>query len=167
MHMKKQGTTPADRRHGRYGKETGGCMALPFPLGNFPGIPVEYVEVLRTKRILDTAGFLKATPTAHDSVKLASSTGIPAGRIREIRALCDLARIRGVGAETARVLYHAGIRSTDQLAESDAALLYRELNALPGAYKDVIRPMQEKDLRESIECARFIIQREHSQREHV
>jgi predicted RecB family nuclease len=165
--VKKQGNAPAERRDNHSGKDTAGCLAVPVPLERFPGIPMEYVEVLRSKGIGDTESFIEATLTNHESTMLASSTGIPAGRIMEIRALCDLARIRGMGAATARVLYHAGIRSAGQLAEADPALLYKELKTYPGAYKDVILPLRENDLRESIRCAGIIVQRERRQREQV
>jgi hypothetical protein len=165
--MKNKGTDPADRKDNSSGNETTVCLAVPFPLERFPGIPLEYVEVLRSIGIGDTAGFLEATTTNHESAMLAFSAGIPASRIREIRALCDLARIRGIGAATARVLYHAGIRSAGQLAETDPAMLYKEIKAHPGAYKEVILPMQEKELRICIRCAGIIIRWERGQREQV
>ena len=50
-------------------------------LNEFPGIPLEYVQVLRSRGIVQADRLLEATRTAEHLGRLAADTGIPAGRL--------------------------------------------------------------------------------------
>jgi hypothetical protein len=107
-------------------REAASYLAKPIPLGNFPGIPLEYLEVLKSKGIRNSLDFFEASQTDQERRELGLRTGIPTSRITEIHSLCDLTRITGIGGVAARMLYHAGIRSVDQFAAGEAAGLMGE-----------------------------------------
>lgn len=102
-------------------REAGSYLARPFPLSEFPGIPLEYTEVLKSKGIRNTRDFFESVQSAEQRLEMAKLTGIPASRLTEIYTLCGLSRITGVGGIYARIIYHAGIRSVKQFAATDTA----------------------------------------------
>ena len=101
-------------------REAGSYLARPFPLSNFPGIPYEYVELLKSKGIKNTKNLFEEVQLEHQQAQLAANTGIPVYRLKELFSLCDLSRITGVGGLFARVVYEAGIRSTVEFARTEA-----------------------------------------------
>lgn len=110
-------------------REAGSYLARPFPLTDFPSIPHEYTEVLKTKGIRSTRDFFESLQTPSQRKQITKQTGIPEARLHEIYSLCDLSRITGVEGFYARIIYHAGIRTVGDFAETDAkshARLYLE-----------------------------------------
>ena len=103
-------------------REAGSYLARPFPLSDFPGIPYEYVEVLKANKIRNTREFFQGVQTTRQQQEVAGKTGIPKERLKEIFALCDLSRITGVGGVFARIVYEAGIRSVEEFARTGAAI---------------------------------------------
>lgn len=97
-------------------REAASYLARPFPLSDFPGIPYEYTELLKSKGIRNTRRFFELAQTDEQRKKMAGNTGIPEERLRELYALCDLSRITGVGAAMARMVYESGIRSTREFS---------------------------------------------------
>jgi hypothetical protein len=97
-------------------REAGSYLALPKPLSDFPGIPFEYTESLKSKGIKTTRDFFQGAQTGPMRVELASKTGIPEARLLELFVLCDLSRITGIGGTAARLFYEAGIRSVHEFA---------------------------------------------------
>lgn len=102
-------------------REAGSYISLPFPLSDFPGIPLEYSEVLKTRGIRNTRDFFETVQNTAQRTLMAKQTGIPILRLREIFALCDLSRITGVGGFYARIIYEAGLRSVYDFATTNAA----------------------------------------------
>lgn len=100
-------------------REARSYQAKPFPLSNFPGIPFEYTELLKSKGIGHTRSFFELAQTEIQREEMARKTGIPKERIKELYVLCDLSRITGVGAAMARMVYEAGIRSTADFAVTE------------------------------------------------
>ena len=103
-------------------REAGSYLARPFPLADFPGIPYEYVEVLKANKIRNTREFFQGVQTTRQQQEVAGKTGIPKERLKEIFALSDLSRITGVGGVFARIVYEAGIRSVEEFARTGAAI---------------------------------------------
>ena len=89
-------------------------------LEEFPGIPFEYTEALKSRGILHADHFLKAAAAPEDRKQLAAATGIPEMRLEELHALCRLALIPGVAPSGARALYHAGIRNRSNEGGSES-----------------------------------------------
>ncbi len=114
-------------------REAGSYLARPFRLSDFPGIPFEYTEVLKSRGLKNTRDFFEKVQTGEQKARVSKETGIPVERLWELHALCDLSRITGVGGVFARVVYEAGIRSCREFAWTDA----------PGHYK-LYRKMMEK-----------------------
>jgi hypothetical protein len=155
--MSEQGSV-ADHPHEDVNRErASACLAEPAPLHLFPGIPFEYVEVLKSRGIDDSGIFLGVTRTLPHRTGLATATGIPAYRIEEIRSLCDLSRVRGVVPGVARVLYYVKIRSVEQLARESASAIVQKVVPCSGTYARVIRSMNEKMMADCIRCARRIV----------
>lgn len=121
-------------------RDTKGYFCGKVPLSKFPGIPFEFVEVLKSHGISHARGFFESVQTAGQRKKISATTGIPEARLREIFSLCDLSRIPGADANFARVIYLAGIRSMDEFAESDAGMLERKISAIIEKHGYGIKP---------------------------
>ena len=124
-------------------REAGSYLAKPIPLSDFPGIPFEYTESLRSKGIRNTRDFFQLAQTGPKRSELASKTGIPLARLSELYALCDLTRITGVGGSMARFCYEEGFRSVTEFAGAEA----QHFSNFP-----------EKDIRYCIHYARVIVE---------
>jgi hypothetical protein len=122
-------------------------------LEEIPGIPMEYTEVLKTRNIQCTNEFTEATRTRQQREALAAFTGIPRGRIEEIRSLCDLSRIDGIPATAVRALYHAGIRSVEVLAEQPAAALWQKLTSESSPYGSALLSLKMEETAEWVNRA--------------
>ena len=154
--MTRERSTPRESGKQGRGANRAACMASPVPLEHFPGIPYEYTEVLKSKGIASSACFLQMTRSDKQCTSLAGSTGIPENRIREILALCDLARIRGMGPKVARGFYQAGIRSVRQLAGADIRSMCTRLHNVSGAGSGANPAPGLREMEEFIRCAGII-----------
>ena len=123
-------------------REAGSYQAKPFPLSDFPGVPFEYTEALRSLGFRNTRDFFELAQTGPLRSELASISGIPEARLLELFALCDLSRITGVGGTMARFCYEAGIRSVREFA---------------GVKSLQFSEFPEEDIRYCIEYARVIV----------
>jgi len=115
-------------------REAGSYLSKPFPLSDFPGIPYEYTELLKTRGIRNTRDLFEKLQVKREQDALAASTGIPVYRLKELHALCDLSRITGVGAVFARVIYEAGIRSLSGFAKTDVQVQVEKYRAVIEKY---------------------------------
>ncbi len=139
-------------------REAGSYLAKPFPLADFPGIPLEYTEVLKTREIRNTRDFFESVQNTAQRTLIAKQTGIPESRLREIFALCDLSRITGVGGYYARIIYEAGIRSVYDFAATDVATHnkhYREVLEKRGF---PVKKLSEDDLQYCLDYATLLTQ---------
>jgi len=138
-------------------REAGSYLARPFPLSDFPGIPFEYTELLRTRGFHNTRMLFEQAQTLEQQMLLSKDTGIPAYRIRELYCLCDLSRINGVGALFSRVLYEAGIRSPEDYAQSEAADTLERCRKVIGKHAYAAGKLGEKDMQYGINYARVVV----------
>ena len=137
-------------------REAGSYLSRPFPLSNFPGIPFEYIEVLRSKKITNTRLFFEQAQSTSQQNEIANKTGIPAVRLKEIFALCDLSRITGIGGIFARIAYEAGIKSTKEFARTDAVIHTKKYMAVIDKHGYAIGQLTEEDIQYCIDYARLI-----------
>jgi hypothetical protein len=137
-------------------REAGSYLARPFPLADFPGIPYEYTESLKSRRIRNTRDFFDSVQESGAMEPLSRSTGIPVERLKEILALCDLSRITGVGGVFARVVYDAGIRSTREFAKTDAPTHFRKYMEVIDTYGYAAGHFVEEDIQYCIDYAKVI-----------
>jgi hypothetical protein len=137
-------------------REAGSYISKPFPLSDFPGIPLEYTEVLKTRGIRNTRDFFVSVQNIAQRTLMAKQTGIPESRLREIFALCDLSRITGVGGFYARIIYEAGIRSVYDFAATDATTHNRHYREVLEKRGYPVKKLSEDDLQYCIDYATLI-----------
>jgi hypothetical protein len=139
-------------------REAGSYLARPFPLSDFPGMPHEYVEVLKSKGIRHTREFFELARTDEQQMDLSHQTGIPLARVKELFALSDLSRITGIGGVFARIVYEAGVKSVEQFALTSAAVQYQKYMAIINKYKYPAGHFCEEDIQYCIDYASVILE---------
>lgn len=135
-------------------KPASGDSSLPYALIEFPGIPFEFTEVLKTKGIVHTAHFLKATQRKADRIRLASDTGIPVRRLEEMLTLCRLTRISGIDPVLSRAFYHAGIRSVNALADESVNSIMQKLTGRGVAYPELTGSLKVEGIQSILKHAK-------------
>lgn len=138
-------------------REAGSYIAKPIPLSSFPGIPFEYVELLKSRDIKSTKDFYEIVQSEREQENLSVSTGIPAYRLKELSSLCDLSRITGVGGIFARVLYEAEIRSTEDFASTETASLLKACQFVIEKHGYAVGKLGEEDMNYGIHYARLVV----------
>lgn len=139
---------------------TAGKSMLParaFPLSDFPGIPFEYTELLKSRGIRNTRDLFEQVQTKEQQAELSRETGIPEYRLEELSSLCDLSRITGVGAVFARVVYETGIHSSREFAGSDIPSLLTRCHAVIEKHGYAIGKLGKKDILYGINYANVIV----------
>ena len=137
-------------------REAGSYIAKSFPLSSFPGIPFEYVELLKSRGMKNTKNFYEQVQTEQKQAVLSASTGIPSYRLKELLCLCDLSRITGVGGVFSRVLYEAGINSTAAFAGTDASTLLERCRKVIEKHGYAVGNLGEEDMNYGIHYARVV-----------
>lgn len=138
-------------------REAGSYLARPFPLSEFPGIPFEYVELLKSMGIRHTGDFFEQLQSEQQQETMAAGTGIPDYRLGELLALCDLSRITGVGGVFARILYEAGIRSTEAFAGMEIRATLLACHKVIEKHGYPAGKLGEKDIRYSQHYALVVV----------
>ena len=142
-------------------REAGSYVAKPLPLSSFPGIPFEYVEILKSKGIKNTKNLFEQVWSEQRQGELSAITGIPVYRIKELYTLCDLSRITGVGGIFARVLYEAGIHSPESFANTDTYTLLKSCQAVIKKYGYAVGNLGEEDMNYGINYASVVVACDH------
>jgi hypothetical protein len=137
-------------------REAGSYLSRPFPLSDFPGIPFEYIEILKSQGLRHTRDLFEKLQSDQQPAELTATTGIPAYRLKELFSLCDLSRITGVGGIFARVLYEAGIRSAKEYSLNDAASTLKRCREVIDKYGYAAGKLGEKDVQYGINYARLV-----------
>jgi hypothetical protein len=137
-------------------REAGSYLSKPFALSGFPGIPLEYTEVLKSRGIRNTREFFESVQSDQQRKQMAEKTGIPEARLRELFSLCDLSRITGVGGFYARILYQSGIRSVHDFTATDSATLHRKYMEILEKRGYPVQPLGEDDLQYCIDYATIL-----------
>jgi len=138
-------------------REAGSYLARPFPLSNFPGIPYEYVEILKSRGIKNTKDLFEQVQTDQQQARLAESTGIPVYRLKELFTLCDLSRITGVGGIFARVIYEAGIRSTWEFTNTELTTILTSCQTVIEKHGYAAGKLGKEDISYGINYAKVIV----------
>lgn len=138
-------------------RETGSYLAKPFPLSDFPGIPFEYIELLKSRGLKNARDLFEKVQTEKQQTELSTTTGIPAYRLQELFYLCDLSRITGVGGIFARILYEAGIRSAKAFAHTEVTTILERCRHIIEKYAYEAGKLGEKDIQYGINYAKVIL----------
>lgn len=139
-------------------REAGSYQARPVALSDFPGIPFEFTEVLKSIGIVNSKAFFEGVQTDARQKEVSVKTGIPVSRLKEILCLCDLTRITGVGGLFARIIYHAGIHSLQAFAETAPAEHRQKYRKVAGRYGYPDKPLSEEDITYCIDYANVILE---------
>jgi hypothetical protein len=137
-------------------REAGSYLSKPIALSGFPGIPLEYTEVLKSRGIRNTREFFESVQSDTQRKQMAEQTGIPEARLRELYSLCDLSRITGVGGFYARIIYQSGIRSVHDFAATDSATHHRKYMEILEKRGYPVQPLSEDDLQYCIDYATIL-----------
>ena len=138
-------------------REAGSYLAKPIPLADFPGIPFEYVELLKSRGLKNSRDFYEKVQTEEHQRELSSASGIPVYRLKELFSLCDLSRITGVGGIFARILYEAGLRSTEAYANTDVPVILERCQHVIEEYGYAAGKLGDKDIQYGINYAKVIL----------
>ena len=138
-------------------REAGSYLARPFPLSDFPGIPFEYIELLKSRGIKTSRDFFEKVQTKEQQEKLSALSGIPAYRLKELYVLCDFSRITGVGGLFARILNEAGIRSAEEFANMEPAVLLDRCRQVIEKYGYEAGNLGDKDIQYGISYAKVLV----------
>lgn len=139
-------------------REAGSYLSKPFPLSDFPGIPLEYTEVLKSRGIKNTREFFESVQLPEQRKRVSGQTGIPEDRLKELYSLCELSRITGVGAFYARIIYHAGIKSLRDFAKTDPATHNKRYMAILDRFGYPVKALGEEDLQYCINYATLLLE---------
>lgn len=127
---------------------------VPFPLKDFRGVNLAYLQCLERIGIRTAQQMLAAGQTPQQRESLAGQAGVPLPVVEELVGLSDLARLPGVKGVRARLYYDAGIDSVEKMAACEAdALLKLTADFVEQTGFDGIAPLP-KEVRSTIATAR-------------
>lgn len=121
-------------------REAGTLAPKPVPLAAFPGTDKAEIEALAIRGIKTSKQLWEG--------------GEPVGRLY---ALCDLARVNGVGPSAAAMFYAAGCRSAADIAGADAAELLLRVGRANRGGRYYAGTLGEKDMRFCIGAAELLL----------
>ena len=121
-------------------REAGALLPKPIPLRDFPGLPPEQLAALETEGIQTSKAYCEAGRK-------------PGG---ELYSLCNLARINGVGANAAKLLFDAGYRSPADVAAATAEAMLAQIAADNAAHRYYQGTLGLKDVQFCIDMATLL-----------
>ena len=121
-------------------REAGALQPKPIPLRDFPGLPPEQLASLEAEGIKTSKAYCEAVRE-------------PDG---ELYALCNLARINGVGANAAKMLFDAGYRSPADVAAATAEAMLSQIAADNTSHKYYQGTLGLKDMQFCIDMANLL-----------
>ncbi|MEO0535499.1 MAG: DUF4332 domain-containing protein [Cyanobacteria bacterium P01_A01_bin.123] len=98
-----------------------------WPLEQLPGLSLAQKTQLKDFGIQTTLQLLRRGSTALKRQQLATDLQIHTQYVNKWVALADLARVPEVGCQYCGLLLHAGVSSTQQLAQASAHRLYPQI----------------------------------------
>jgi uncharacterized protein DUF4332 len=100
-------------------REIGSLVPKRIKLSAFPGVDEGAIEKLSEIGVRNSKDFFDEM-----TQERAGQMGIGAEAYRDIRALCDIARISGMGGIAARILVDAGYRSVEDVQSAEAKTMH-------------------------------------------
>lgn len=138
-------------------REARSYLARPFALADFPGIPFEYIELLKSRGLKSTRDFYEKLQTTKQQSEFSHASGIPQYRLEEIFTLCELSRITGVGGVFARILYEANIRSAEDFARMEPYALLERSRQVNEKYGYEAGNLADRDIQYGISYAKVLV----------
>ena len=112
------------------GREARSYLPKPVYLREIPGLDRGDVEKLEAAGVKHSKHLFERGRTKDARETLSANTGVPMERLLELVKLSDLARVLGVGAANARLLYEAGADTIESLSRCDPEELSRAAHAV-------------------------------------
>ncbi|MGJ3248926.1 MAG: DUF4332 domain-containing protein [Elainellaceae cyanobacterium] len=119
---------------------------------NLPGLDADHQRQLIQLGITTTCQLLQRTQTPAQRQNLASQLRVHPRHVAKWSALSDLARVPSVGCQYCGLLLHAGISSTQLLAQTPLPRLHKQVLKLQ------VATMQRQDLCPSLDQVSLWIQ---------
>ena len=137
----------------------GVARASHYALADVPRLvkPAE-VEKLKKAKVNTTEELLDKAAKAKDRKALAKASGLSAADLLALAKRCDLLRIKGVGSEMVLLLEAAGVKSTAELVQQDAAKLMTAVSDANKKSKITEKPPTEPQLADWIDQAKKLPQ---------
>lgn len=123
-------------------REAGSLVPKRIKLSDFPNVSTDTIKKLADIGIHNSKDYFD-----NMSPDKAEKLGIGEAEYLDIRALCDIARISGMGGIASRIFVDAGYKSVEDIEHGDAATMHRDtctVNATKAYYSGVLsaRDMQ-------------------------
>lgn len=125
-------------------KEISTIVPKPVLIADFPHIQPSVFKRLGECCIQTSKDYFDLSDGGSDVGAVCEKTGISEEEAAELCSLCDLIRINGVGPVFSRVLYEAGYRSIEAIAQGQADTLLERVSEINTA-RNYTRVMLNKD----------------------
>lgn len=125
-------------------REIGSMEQKPVPLSSFPGVDTKLLTELNGRGIKTSKDYLEQGGTTDG----------------ELRALCELVRINGVGGIAARMFYEAGFASVTDVADADATAMLAAVTQINETKHYYGAKLGKKDMQFCIDFANLLIRYE-------
>ncbi len=122
-------------------REAGALAIKPVALCAFPGTDPALLAALAAQGVKTSKEYFESAVDPHS----------------DLYALCDLARINGIGPNAARMFLDAGYRSAADIAAADAQGLLRRIAADNAAHRYYRGTLGIKDMQFCIDMARLLL----------
>lgn len=123
-------------------REAGSLEQKPIPLADIPDANRAIIDMLSEKGIRSSRDYFERA----------------FGTNAELDALCDLARVNGIGAVAARVFYEAGYHSARDVAGAKAEEMLSRIDAINAKKQYYRARLTVKDMQFCIDFARLLLQ---------
>ncbi|MEM8542719.1 MAG: DUF4332 domain-containing protein [Cyanobacteria bacterium P01_H01_bin.119] len=130
-----------------------------WPLDNLPGLTAQQQAALNALGIHTTLQLLRQGSASHQRQQLAAALKIHLKYVNKWVALADLARVPDVGCQYNGLLLHAGISSTQQLAQASAHRLHPQLQRFQVAVLRRVQCPPPAQVSQWIQQARSLLQK--------
>lgn len=138
-------------------REMGSLEQKPVLISDFPGIKKETVSKLSGGHVKTSKDFFNLCCLSREIGEVSEKTGVSEDEIKELRCLCDLVRMNGIGAIAARTMYESGYTSIAEIARANAAELLNQISNVNAARQYYKARLGEKDMQFVIDYANLIL----------
>jgi len=139
-------------------REMGSLEQKPVAIADFPGLSEETLASLADLGIKTSKDMFDRCCSIPTDATLSEQIGIGEDEIKELRSLCNLVRINGVGVLAARTLLESGFTGITEIADANSAELLKRMSEVNSARQYYKATLGEKDMQFIIDFAKLILQ---------
>lgn len=134
-------------------REIGSLLAKRVKLTDFPGVDTRTAGKLAEHGIKNSKDFFDKMTKDE-----AGLLGIDESEFQDIRALCDIARISGMGGIAARIFADAGYKSVEDIANADAQKMLKDTCTINSQKRYYAGVLSASDMQFCIDYAKMRLQ---------